>query len=202
MNRQSRPILTSINDLRAAGLLEASCSDEDGERLISYAQAHNLQCDRHRQECFLIDEGGGLAIAVTAPAFFRICAETGLWRPGRVAFQVLDEPVGLICIASCFVRDEGETWREVSDHARLRDFTERSSMDNPQEVLDPKAPATSLWKLLPTRMLQEAAEVQAAIKGLGDVVGQHLPDHHETACLSQCRYLMAKGISLVATTEP
>jgi hypothetical protein len=158
-----------------------------------------LQLDDVNQDCYLIDEGAGPAIAVAATAFFRICHATNCWRQGRVSFQVLDEPVGLICIASCFTRDEpGEPWREVSDHARYRDFVTRN-LDNVDELLTPKPPADSLWHFMPTRLLQEAAQVQAAIAALGDRVLDHLPEYHEPLCLTQYRYLTTKGLLVVAS---
>jgi hypothetical protein len=183
--------IESVSGLRAAGLLDRF-SEQDGQRLIDYAMKYHLSLTPEVQECYLTDEGGP-TIAITAPAFFRICAQTQLWRPGRVSFQVLDDPVGLIATASCFSRDAvGDPWREVSDHARYRDFIQRNLES------DPKTPALdekSLWAICPTRLLQEAAEVQAAFKALGELIAEHRPDHWEPVCLAHVRFQLSKKSS-------
>ena len=187
----SRTRIESLSDLNSAHLLKPF-SDADGQRLIDYARQHQLLLTPAIQECYLTKEGGDITvIAVTAPAFLRICARTDLWRPGRVSFQVLDEPAGLIAIASCFVRDSiSDPWREVSDHARYRDFVERDLDSDP---VKPSTPPDSLWNICPTRLLQEAAEVQAAFKALGDRIAEHHPDYGEPTCMTHVKYRLARG---------
>ncbi len=156
--------------MRGAGILPADADVADAQRLISYANRHDLSLDIVGYTCSAVRRMGQVIPVLTTAGFLQICRSTGLWRPGTVTVVNLAGPYGLVATAVCQVRDtiESSEWYHVSVVERWADHADRdmrSPLANPTYT-------PSLWTLTPTRMLSQAAEVSAAWKGIGHIMAK------------------------------
>lgn len=167
---------TNVNELRKS-VLRPEVPEEQAKLLFDYAVKYDLDLVEDAQDCSLFSrpqgEGGTQRqwwITIEWSGLRKILFKTGLWLPGRT--QITEVRNEVYAYGSCYIRTArtSQTWQEVQGIARYNTWYERD-FDNTDEKQRTKAVGD--WALCPEIILDEIAQYNAAVKGLGRIVTAH-----------------------------
>ena len=164
----------TLQELRTQ-FLRDDVPQEEAKKLWDYVVKYDLEFTMEDQDCGLFsttDAKGGKSFWINTSwsGIQRICMSSGLWMPGKSEIRVVNGD--MVAFASCYVRRNttSEQWLEVTAFAKYGSYYERDFFNEDKER---RKDPTGDWAVVPERLLDEVAQYNAAVKGLGRIVTEH-----------------------------